>query len=187
MKKLLMAIVIATSAIALNAATVTWGLTNITDSEANAAKAGMAAYFMDAATYNTFTANVAALADGTMESGDFISYVTGNKTYDTATVLVSGRTGLSINISQASGNYAAGSTVNGYIVLFDTASAADASYFAYTATKSATVGDVGAPITLSYGSFAAGTQGGWTAVPEPTSGLLVILGMAGLALRRKQA
>ena len=28
---------------------------------------------------------------------------------------------------------------------------------------------------------------GWTAVPEPTSGLLVLLGMAGLALRRKRA
>ena len=32
------------------------------------------------------------------------------------------------------------------------------------------------------------TAGGWyTAVPEPTSGLLLLLGMAGLALRRKQA
>ena len=29
--------------------------------------------------------------------------------------------------------------------------------------------------------------GGWYAVPEPTSGLLMLLGMAGLALRRKRA
>ena len=187
MKKLLLAVAIAGSAIGLNAATVTWNLTNITDSEANTAKAGMVAYFMAASTYDTFTANVAALDAGTMKSGDFIAYVTGNKTYDTATVLVSGRTGSSINVTQASGNYAAGDTVNGYIVLFDTASAADASYFAYTATKSATVGDAGAPITLAYGTFAAGTQGGWTAVPEPTSGLLLLLGMAGLALKRKRA
>jgi len=28
---------------------------------------------------------------------------------------------------------------------------------------------------------------GYTAVPEPTSGLLLILGMAGLALKRKRA
>ena len=28
---------------------------------------------------------------------------------------------------------------------------------------------------------------GWTAVPEPTSGLLLLLGMAGLALKRKRA
>ena len=35
----------------------------------------------------------------------------------------------------------------------------------------------------------AGNQGGgwYTAVPEPTSGLLMLIGMAGLALRRKRA
>ena len=31
------------------------------------------------------------------------------------------------------------------------------------------------------------TGGGWYAVPEPTSGLLMLLGMAGLALRRRRA
>ena len=30
-------------------------------------------------------------------------------------------------------------------------------------------------------------QANWTAVPEPTSGLLMLLGMAGLALRRRRA
>ena len=34
-------------------------------------------------------------------------------------------------------------------------------------------------------AFAA--TGSWTAVPEPTCGLLMLLGMAGLALRRKRA
>ena len=34
---------------------------------------------------------------------------------------------------------------------------------------------------------AALTAGDWSAVPEPTSGLLMLLGMAGLALRRKRA
>ena len=31
------------------------------------------------------------------------------------------------------------------------------------------------------------TAGSWTAVPEPTSGLLLLLGVAGLALKRKRA
>ena len=38
-------------------------------------------------------------------------------------------------------------------------------------------------------SFAGinGGSGNWSAVPEPTSGLLMLLGMAGLALKRKRA
>ena len=40
----------------------------------------------------------------------------------------------------------------------------------------------------SYGGLAATpTEGAWSAVPEPTSGLLMLLGMAGLALRRRRA
>ncbi len=43
--------------------------------------------------------------------------------------------------------------------------------------------------TLTFGSLSAATQtaSNWKAVPEPTSGLLLLLGMAGLALRRKCA
>ena len=36
----------------------------------------------------------------------------------------------------------------------------------------------------TYGTFGAA---GWQAVPEPTSGLLMLVGLAGLALRRKRA
>ena len=36
-------------------------------------------------------------------------------------------------------------------------------------------------------NLAFGTGGSWEAVPEPTSGLLMLLGVAGLALRRRRA
>ena len=179
MKKILVASAIIVSAISLNAASVTWGLTGVTDSASNTAKAGMAAYFMDASTYSAFTA---------LDADKVAAYVVANSLYSGATKLVSGRTGSSINIAETSGSLAAGDTANGYIVLFDTSSAADADYFAYTTAQSKTVPDTGANITLSYGTFAAATSG-WqtTAVPEPTSGLLMLLGMAGLTLRRRRA
>ena len=37
------------------------------------------------------------------------------------------------------------------------------------------------------GTSTAGTGASWAAVPEPTSGLLLLLGVAGLALKRKRA
>ena len=43
--------------------------------------------------------------------------------------------------------------------------------------------------SLTFGNMASQTQNAsnWAAVPEPTSGLLMLLGMAGLALKRKHA
>lgn len=39
----------------------------------------------------------------------------------------------------------------------------------------------------AFSGTTASTIGSWTAVPEPTSGLLMLLGLAGLALKRKRA
>ena len=46
-----------------------------------------------------------------------------------------------------------------------------------------------AQATIAFGNMASQTQtaSNWVAVPEPTSGLLMLLGMAGLALRRRRA
>ena len=44
-------------------------------------------------------------------------------------------------------------------------------------------------ISVSFANMASATQNAsnWAAVPEPTSGLLMLLGLAGLALKRKRA
>ena len=43
--------------------------------------------------------------------------------------------------------------------------------------------------TVAFGNMTSATQNAsnWAAVPEPTSGLLMLLGLAGLALKRKRA
>ena len=76
------------------------------------------------------------------------------------------------------------------VLLIDTTTGVD-NQFAYKFSDVKTVSPSGDPKTPAQFSFAASTNfgGEWTtvAVPEPTSGLLLLLGMAGLALRRKQA
>ena len=71
------------------------------------------------------------------------------------------------------------------------------SYMFQSANKNATGANVGtAELTFDISSTTlkgldvTGTSAGWyqtAAVPEPTSGLLVLLGLAGLALKRKRA
>ena len=70
----------------------------------------------------------------------------------------------------------------------------DAAYN-FTMTASVNVGGTdwtyeatGFGTTDNFGSGMAGIDAGtWSAVPEPTSGLLMLLGVAGLALKRKRA
>ena len=66
------------------------------------------------------------------------------------------------------------------------------SQLVYASDMTTTVDDVYtisglAANTWSGDTFTYATGGNFTAVPEPTSGLLMLLGMAGLALRRRRA
>ena len=88
-----------------------------------------------------------------------------------------------------------------FIVLLDTTSAntaTDGMAYKYTGTIDGTAyiydGNADPPeaspgtFNIAASSFAnSGTIGGSGSVPEPTSGLLVLLGIAGLALKRKHA
>ena len=85
--------------------------------------------------------------------------------------------------------FTSGTSYNLYLVAFDAGAAADASNFFISDEVAVAFPGSGLPGTASFDLSGSETAGNWTAVsvPEPTSGLLLLLGMAGLALRRKQA
>lgn len=67
----------------------------------------------------------------------------------------------------------------------------DGDYFALSASTSETTYDAvledNVALFVDYNPIAAGDWQKFESVPEPTSGLLMLLGMAGLALRRRRA
>jgi len=90
--------------------------------------------------------------------------------------------------------YTAG-TYDWYAVILDAGSTSDAKKFYITQVKNAGIVDgEGMETTIKFGdqenSWVTSnwsSVGGSTPTPEPTSGLLMLIGMAGLALRRRRA
>lgn len=72
-------------------------------------------------------------------------------------------------------------TVSFSMIIFDSSTYSEASSFKYAEVKD--VEFTTANKTVAFGN--ALTETSWQSIPEPTSGLLMLLGVAGLALRRK--
>ncbi|MBO5643447.1 MAG: PEP-CTERM sorting domain-containing protein [Kiritimatiellae bacterium] len=178
MKKLMIAAFVMVLGIAANAASVTWGMSSPQSSPNATATSGWALYVLDASTYETFAA---------LDGDKVAAYVVANAVASGATT--ASRFG--VDAAVKGGNYSGGDIVNSYMVIFDATTAATAKYYAYTEAASTTINAAGADGNINFGSFADATAstGGWqsTDVPEPTSGLLLLLGVAGLALKRKRA
>lgn len=187
MKKLIMAVAVVLAVAGAKAAAIDWGITGVTSSPDNTAAAGMLAYFVDGSQYDAFSA---------LTGTDVTAFLAdeANVIGSANTVLVKGSRGKpdSINATAKQGTFAASADASFFVVLLDTGSTATAKYYAYTEKGSVHIGDAGADGSYSFGDFTTATaaNGGWTqleSVPEPTSGLLMLLGMAGLALRRRRA
>ena len=81
-------------------------------------------------------------------------------------------------------------TVNAFAVVFNNADYLSADYAYVTPLASDTTGAEGQTATLKFIGEDSWDPSLWTKVenvPEPTSGLLLLLGVAGLALRRRRA
>ena len=204
MKKLMIVVAVAMAAVAVNAASFTWKTENYTnvlnpDGSAVTTEAG----------YSSLMAGgdiVLVLLDSTALYSDTskMSVLSGNSG-DTAVFKATGgatiKYGLSTTFmfSQESGVLKNGDKIG---VMYQAADGT-LSQLILTDTTGANLGSIDAVYTISgleddtwSGNAFAFTDAGTSAnknyittaaVPEPTSGLLLLLGMAGLALRRKQA
>ena len=194
MKKLIIAAFAVACATAVQAATVSWGSGamytaagkdggwSTTTAMSVSALVTMNVYLVDAETYATVSAKDQA---GMYEwaSTQTATYTAQNKNPSTSAI---------IGAATASDSTLAGGTTF-YSIL--TAEYTDATYgdmymaAAATVTTPASGSKTVSNIFGGAGTAATGGVRNWqaAAVPEPTSGLLMLLGMAGLALRRRRA
>lgn len=164
MKKLIISAAIAITAFCINAAQVSWSSTSIKD--ITGANIGGSSDFTAVVTFYTAT------------MGDFST--TGNSSSTAKMSKLSGTTG---------DDFAANTKYFAQLVVTGKDGSKIESEVASFTTDSDAVFNINftngngfdtATAKINYAS-------GWTAAPEPTSGILLLLGVAGLALKRKRA
>ena len=187
MKKIMIIAAAALMAGLCSASTVKWNVTNIYKTNdagqgltGTSDKAAAGSYYV-----MCFLSSELSLADATtMLKADNLSGLAAKATFQGTTTAAG-----TYASAYYDGGYNGGDSVSIYAVVLNASSIADATYGAISSAESSYEFADSAQDKLIAHNMKTVTQGTWTAVnvPEPTSGLLLLLGMAGLALRRKQA
>lgn len=188
MKKLMVMIGIAMAAVASHAACCVWSASNIA---ANEGSLVLLMYSQNTKTPDQILSQTDALKYINGTDGLKIADLVGKAAKVSSVSAGKGITSGTARDNRTGGaSWGAGDTVQGYAIIFDAADIADAQNYLITDLSTAQ----NFTSTGQTKTFALGSQEGktWSSVPgsdtpEPTSGLLVLVGLAGLALRRKQA
>ena len=180
MKKLMFMLAAVAVAACTQAASVSWTCTNVKDGSGNPING--IAYFVNAADLSQSAAKAFTKASDwtTALSGAYSWSPTDAGKYTSAAV-----DNATLGLTDATASSA-------YLVIFDTAAITDTSHYYMTEVKNFDTYGGTETASVKWGSQSTASQaaGAWTSVspvPEPTSGLLMLIGMAGLALRRKRA
>ncbi len=183
MKKLIIAMAIAVMAVVSQAASTKWVSGTVTTHATNAT-AGK-----DAVTMYVFSITAADYASLAAMEGETLSkYISAN--YSTDSAYKSGNTvakGGAVTITSNTETWSANDKLYTAVLFVDNTDSAVAGNVA-TITAPASGNAQFTNLFTQYGGTAEGGSIAWAtaSVPEPTSGLLMLLGMAGLALRRRR-
>ena len=174
MKKLLTLIGVAVMATATHAAAVGWTLAGAT-----AYAGGSYDLFVIGMNGVTDTAQIAALVAAGTSVDSYAFYAGGEVTSTGGANLMAASSGKSITYSGSGTD-----TYQAFAVLWT----ADGKEASYTAVKSISMTNDSTSKTFAFANQSSAlSANNFTVAPEPTSGLLLLLGMAGLALKRKRA
>ena len=186
MKKIMIACAAVVVAAVAQAASIDWSVSqNWTLADGDKAALGSTVYLIDAAYADSLAAAIGA--DGTIAAGT--QGLLGSATTS------NGRGKVDLTTTTHDG-LTAGKSYDFAVLIVDKTDA-NQMYYAISQASSQNAYTVGKDEALSI-SFTATTINGtdaisyangtaWQAVPEPTSGLLMLVGLAGLALRRRRA
>lgn len=185
MKKLMFMLAAVAMAVGAQGASVWWTCTYVQAGNESDTVSGIA-YFLttDMLAYSDAQALAGKGADAiTTALGSAYSFSGSDGTFSVAKANAVGNSTLGLSD---------GTSYSAYLMIFDTATVTDSSNFYLTETKSLlTYSGATDVASVKWGDQFDNTKtaGAWSlvSVPEPTSGLLMLVGLAGLALRRRRA
>lgn len=176
MKKLIMAAAIVCAAAFAQAATVNWTIAGVKDANGNAPTSGWAVM----AFYTEVDAGTSAIVDAINDGkADILSFDKQELSVSMKKGKVAAHNAEATTLTDTTKNY------DFYFVVFNDADASKATQYVIASAldKGYSGMDGTFPVSGDFSSLPAWQQ----VAPEPTSGLLALLGMAGLALRRRRA